>query len=86
MRCLVATADIQKEEDVLAVPYAEWLSLENITDNSPELSKLKEKGELVKLLSHPWRNSMYAIFLAEHLKKKDSPYRYYLDSLPEKLD
>ena len=29
---------------------------------------------------------MYAVFLAEHLKRKDSPYRYYLDSLPEKVD
>lgn len=83
LRYLVATADIMKEEDVLAIPYAEWMSLENITSESPELNKLKEKGELVKQLSHPWRNSMYAIFLAEHLKRNDSPFRDYLNSLPQ---
>ena len=81
-RFLVATADILKDEDVVAVPYQEWLTLEKIALDSPLIEKLNNNSDLASQLSEPWRNKVFGIFFAEQLKDQNTKYRSYLNSLP----
>jgi len=83
---LVATADIAKGQDIVEIPYAEWMPLESILPDSPLCLALNEKGELVNQLRHPWRNSFFAVFFIEQLKMGDkSKYKDYVQNLPSDL-
>jgi hypothetical protein len=46
-----------------------WITLESICDDwraNPIISDLNKHGDLINLLSAPWRNSFFAVFLSEH--------------------
>jgi hypothetical protein len=80
---LTATENIQKGEYVLAIPYQLWIPLEIILGQSPIGQKLNEYGDLTNHLSHPWRNSFFAVILAEQRKMgEDSMYKNYVQNLP----
>lgn len=62
------------------------MPLEVVVGESPLTLKIVESEEVRKNLSHPWRNSLYAVFLAEHIKKGDeSKFKDYVQNLPKDL-
>lgn len=80
---LTATENIQKGEDIVAIPNQMWMPLESIINDSPICQKLNEYGDLTNHLSEPWRNSFYAVFFAEQIKLGDqSKYKDYVQNLP----
>ena len=79
---MVATQDIKKGDLVLAVPHTMWITIDAVCIDSPLCAKLNTNGELPKLLSQPWMNNFYAVFLIEQSKLKESKYNAYLKSLP----
>jgi len=84
---MVATRDFKKNDIIVSVPYENWQPLEKVMGYSPILQKLNEAGELVKHLSHPWRNSFFAVFMIEQLKKgKESEYYPYVSNLHDLVD
>lgn len=62
------------------------MPLEVVVADSPITLKVVESEEVRKNLSHPWRNSLYAVFIAEHIKKgDDSKFKDYVQNLPKDL-
>ena len=59
-----------------------WITIDAVCIDSPLCAKLNTNGELPKLLSQPWMNNFYAVFLIEQSKLKESKYNAYLKSLP----
>lgn len=83
---LVASQDIPKGEDIVQIPYSEWMPLETVLPDSPLCLAMNEKGELVQQLRHPWRNSFFAVFFIEQLKMgENSKYKDYIQNLPSDL-
>ncbi|KAL9424213.1 hypothetical protein AB3S75_036153 [Citrus x aurantiifolia] len=72
---LVAQRDIAKNEVVLEVPMKFWIN--------PDTVAASEIGSLCSGLK-PWIS--VALFLIREKKKEDSPWRVYLDILPEWTD
>lgn len=72
---LVAQRDIAKNEVVLEVPMKFWIN--------PDTVAASEIGSLCSGLK-PWIS--VALFLIREKKKEDSPWRVYLDILPECTD
>jgi len=62
-----------------------WITIEAVCQDSPLCKKLNENAELPKLLSAPWMNQFYAVFIIEQSKAKDSKYAAYMKSLPMDL-
>jgi hypothetical protein len=85
MPCMVATVNINKGEDIVTVPYDNWQPIEKVMPHSPLCQKLNEAGALVEHLSHPWRNSFFAVFMIEQLKAgpENSEYYQYFSHFPE---
>jgi hypothetical protein len=84
---MIATRDMKKGEIIVSVPYENWQPLEKVMAHSPILQKLNEAGSLVKHLSHPWRNSFFAVFMIEQLKKgKESDYYPYISNFNDLVD
>lgn len=72
---LVAQRDIAKNEVVLEVPMKFWIN--------PDMVAVSEIGSLCSGLK-PWIS--VALFLIREKKNEDSPWRVYLDILPECTD
>lgn len=62
------------------------MPLEILVQDSPITMKIVEMEDVRRGLSHPWRNSLYAVFIAEHIKLGDaSKYKDWVQNLPKDL-
>ena len=67
----------------MAVPLAEWITLEMVVEDSDFCKTLHVHEDLQEKLSHPWRNCFFTLFIAEQKMLGDkSKYKPFLDSLP----